>query len=88
MRKKRYIGKEILEAIQDIKQGKGKRKTIENFEDVRRVRNELHLSQVVFSAVCNSSIKVIGHSLKAFLKRLSKNNASGCIFMVELFQGN
>jgi putative transcriptional regulator len=55
----RNIGQEILEAIQDIKAGKGKRKTIEGFEDVKRVRNELDLSQSAFSSLMGISIRTL-----------------------------
>ena len=55
----RNIGQEILDAIQDIKAGKGKRKTIEGFEDVKRVRNELDLSQSAFSSLMGISIRTL-----------------------------
>lgn len=64
MSKKRDIGQEILEALQDIKQGKGKRKVIEGFEDVSRVRHELHLSQAAFSG-CVASVRE-GYNFKEY----------------------
>lgn len=59
MNKKRDIGREILEAIQDIKHGKGKRKVIDGFEDVRGVREELHLSQNAFSSFMGISVRTL-----------------------------
>lgn len=59
MRKNRNIGTEILEAIQDIKQGKGKRKSIEGFDDVKMVRDGLHLSQLAFSSLMGISVRTL-----------------------------
>lgn len=59
MSKKRDIGEEILEAIQDIKQDKGKRKIVESFEDVSHVRHELHLSQAAFSSLMGISMRTL-----------------------------
>lgn len=59
MRINRNIGTEILEAIQDIKNGKGNRKTIEDFNDVRSVRDELHLSQLAFSSLMGISVRTL-----------------------------
>jgi putative transcriptional regulator len=59
MSKERNIGQEILEAIQDIKQGKGKRKAIEGFENVSRVRHELHLSQTAFALLMGISVRTL-----------------------------
>jgi len=59
MTKKRNIGQEILEAVQDIKHGKGKRSTIESFEDVKQVRHELHLSQAAFASLMGISMRTL-----------------------------
>ena len=59
MSKKRDIGQEILEAIQDIKQGKGKKKVIEVLEDVSLIRHELHLSQAAFSSLMGISMRTL-----------------------------
>lgn len=59
MRNKRNIGTEILEAIQDIKHGKGKKKIISSFEDVKGIRDELHLSQTAFSSLMGISIRTL-----------------------------
>ena len=62
MSKKRDIGQEILEAIQDIKQSNGKRKIIkiiEGFEDVSHVRHELQLSQAAFSSLMGISMRTL-----------------------------
>ena len=59
MRKNRNIGTEILEAIQDIKQGNGKRKAIEGFKDVKMIRDELHLSQLAFSSLMGISVRTL-----------------------------
>ena len=59
MSKKRNIGAEILESIQEIKHGKGKKKVISGFEDVRSIRDELHLSQTAFSSLMGISIRTL-----------------------------
>ena len=59
MSRKRNIGTEILEAIQDIKHGKGKSKAIDGFDDVRTVRDELHLSQLAFSSLMGISVRTL-----------------------------
>lgn len=59
MSTKRNIGQEILEAIQDIKQGNGKRKVIEGFDDVSSIRHELHLSQAAFSSLMGISMRTL-----------------------------
>jgi len=59
MSRNRNIGTEILEAIQDIKDGKGSRKSIDCFDDVRKVRDELHLSQLAFSSLMGISVRTL-----------------------------
>lgn len=59
MSKKRNIGQEILGATQEIKNGNGKRRTIEDVEDVRYVRDELHLSQAAFSSLMGISLRTL-----------------------------
>lgn len=59
MSRNRNIGTEILEAIKDIKGGKGKRKIIDGFDDVRSVRDELHLSQLAFSSLMGISLRTL-----------------------------
>lgn len=59
MSKKRDIGQELLEAIQEIKQGKGKAKKIESYEDVCRIRHELQLSQAAFSSLMGISVRTL-----------------------------
>ena len=59
MSKKRDIGQEILGAIQEIKNGNGKRRAIEDVDDVRYVRDELHLSQAAFSSLMCISLRTL-----------------------------
>ena len=56
---KRNIGQELLEGVQQIKQGKGKRYCIEVPEDVSRIRYDLELSQAAFSALLGVSIRTL-----------------------------
>lgn len=59
MRRNRNIGMEIIEAIQDIKHGKGKKRVIDDFKDVKSVRDELHLSQAAFSSFMGISVRTL-----------------------------
>jgi putative transcriptional regulator len=59
MTKKWGIGQEILDSIQDIKQGLGKKRIVEGYEDVRRIRQELNLSQEAFSSLMCISIRTL-----------------------------
>lgn len=59
MNKKRDLGQELLDAIHDIKQGKGKGRAVEGFDDVRQVRDELHLSQAAFSSLMGISMRTL-----------------------------
>ena len=59
MSRNRNIGREILEAVKDIKSGKGKKKIIDGFDDVRSVRDELHLSQLAFSSLMGISLRTL-----------------------------
>ena len=52
---KRNIGKELLEAIQDIKDGNGRTCRVDTIEDIKSIRNELHLSQLAFSSLMGIS---------------------------------
>ena len=55
--KKRDVGKEILEGIKAIKEGKGRRFKVELPSDVKKIREHLHLSQSAFSALIVVSVK-------------------------------
>ena len=59
MKKIRNIGTELLEAIQDIKDGKGQVRRVENVEDVKVIRNDLHLSQSAFSSLMGISLRTL-----------------------------
>lgn len=59
MNYKRDIGKEILESIQSIKQGKGKRHLVELPDDIIGIRKNLKLSQSAFSALLGVSIRTL-----------------------------
>jgi putative transcriptional regulator len=56
---KRNIGKELLEAIQDIKDGNGRTCRVDTIEDIKSIRNELHLSQLAFSSLMGISTRTL-----------------------------
>lgn len=49
MIKKHDIGHELLQGLRDIKSGKGKTITINFPADIKRIRDQLHLSQMGFA---------------------------------------
>lgn len=59
MKKKRDIGFELLNAIQDIKENKGTQKTLTPPLDVAEIRHRLHLSQSVFAALMGISSRTL-----------------------------
>ena len=59
MNTKRNIGQEILDAVQDIKTGKSKRRIVEGYDDVRCVRKDLDFSQAAFSSLMGISIRTL-----------------------------
>ena len=54
---KRDIGIELLQAIQDIKKGKGI--TIENNNDIINIRKQLHLSQKAFADFMHINLRTL-----------------------------
>ncbi len=59
MTKKRDLGQELLQGIRDIKSGKGKVITINAPDDIKHLRDQLHLSQMGFAAFLGVSIKTL-----------------------------
>lgn len=59
MSSKRDLAKELLQGINEIKKGKGKKYTIEVPEDIVDIRQELNLSQSAFSALLGVSIRTL-----------------------------
>jgi putative transcriptional regulator len=59
MMMKRDIGQEILQGIQAIKKGDGKRTTIEYPKDIVNIRKELHLSQGMFASLMGVSVRTL-----------------------------
>ncbi len=57
--KKRNIGQEILEAIEDIKAGKGKRFHVYEASDIKKVRDSLELSQSGFANILHVSPRTL-----------------------------
>ena len=57
--KKRDIGQEILEGVKAIKEGKGRRFKVELPSDVKKIREDLNLSQSAFAALMGVSIKTL-----------------------------
>lgn len=58
-RKKRNIGQEILDAIDEIKAGKGKRYTLYSAEDISGVRKKLKLTQTGFASMLGVSERTL-----------------------------
>jgi putative transcriptional regulator len=58
MMKKRNIGQEILESIDSIRKGKGKKHVLMR-PDIVAVRHGLHLSQSVFAAYMGISLRTL-----------------------------
>ena len=58
MMKKRNIGQEILEGIDSIRNGNGKKRVLER-PDILAIRQELHLSQAVFAAYMGISLRTL-----------------------------
>lgn len=56
---KRNIGQEILEAIEGIKAGKGKVFRVYAPDDIRRVRDNLALSQSGFASILHVSTRTL-----------------------------
>ncbi len=56
---KRDIGKELLEGIQAVKSGQGKRIEFEIPDDVKMVRENVGLSQSVFAGVLGISKRTL-----------------------------
>jgi putative transcriptional regulator len=55
----RDVGREILEGLQAIKAGEGKRTRFDTPEDIVQVRNNLHLSQKGFSTLLGVSERTL-----------------------------
>jgi putative transcriptional regulator len=56
---KRDIGQELLDGIAAIKNGKGKRKTIELPSDVKSIRKKMGLSQSAFAGLLGVSVRTL-----------------------------
>jgi putative transcriptional regulator len=56
---KRNIGQEILEAIQEIKIGSGKRRLVYSPDDIKNAREKMELSQSGFANVLHVSTRTL-----------------------------
>lgn len=56
---KRDIAQEILQSIEAIKSGHGKRTTVELPSDISKIRRRLHLSQSSFSSLMGVSLRTL-----------------------------
>ena len=56
---KRNIGQEILEGINAIKDGKGKKTTVELPPDVKTIRGRTGLSQSAFAGLLGISVRTL-----------------------------
>jgi putative transcriptional regulator len=56
---KRDIGKEILDSIHSIKEGKGKRFKIKPRDSVKSIREKLGLSQSAFASLLGVSVRTL-----------------------------
>lgn len=59
MNQKRDIVLELLQAIQDIKAGKGTVRNIDDTVNISEVRANLHLSQTAFAALMGISLRTL-----------------------------
>lgn len=59
MTHKRDIGQELLEGIQAIQKGKGKKFILEIPEDIKKIREKLHLSQMALSSLMGVSVRTL-----------------------------
>ncbi len=59
MTAKRDLGAELLQAVQDIKAGRGRRFSLEAPEDVRAIRMQTGLSQSAFAALLGVSVRTL-----------------------------
>lgn len=57
--KNRNIGQEILDSIRAIKKGEGKRYNIDIPTDVKKIREQLQLSQSAFAALMGVSVRTL-----------------------------
>jgi putative transcriptional regulator len=57
--KKRNIGQEILDGMQAIKKGKGKRYSVKLPPDVKTIRNKMNLSQSAFAGFLGVSVRTL-----------------------------
>jgi len=57
--KKRDIGLEILDGIQDIKRGRGRRHAVHAPKDVRAIPKKTGLSQSAFAALLGVSLRTL-----------------------------
>lgn len=55
----RNIGEEILESLQSIKAGEGKRVKVCVPEDIKVIRKNLHLSQPAFASLMGVSFRTL-----------------------------
>ncbi len=56
---KRNIGQELLEGIEAIKKGEGKRVTVNLPSDVKTIRNKIGLSQSAFAGLLGVSVRTL-----------------------------
>ena len=57
--KKRDIGKELLEAVDEIKSGGGKRFFVHAPEQIKKIRSNLALSQAIFAQILGVSVRTL-----------------------------
>jgi putative transcriptional regulator len=57
--RKRDIGNEILQALQDIKKGKGHKRKVEVPGNIKKIRGGLHLSQAAFASLMGVSSRTL-----------------------------
>ena len=56
---KRDIGQELLDGITAIKKGKGKRKTVQLPPNVKKIREQIGLSQSAFAGLLGVSVRTL-----------------------------
>lgn len=59
MKKKRDINAELIQCVNDIKAGRGRKFTIDIPTDIKAIRAKLELSQSTFAALLNINVRTL-----------------------------
>ena len=59
MKKKRELNAELIQCVNDIKAGRGRKFTIDVPKDIKALRSNLNLSQSAFAAFLNINVRTL-----------------------------